>query len=67
MSSSNSVIVAAIEVDSQGLLKALLLPSSPDLRPKKLGITKKIPGRTSVMPKDLGNNNDPGFSPLKAL
>jgi hypothetical protein len=66
-SSSNSVIVVAIKVDSKALLKVLLLLLSPNLRLNKLEITKEIPGRTLVMPKDLGNNNNPGFSPLKAL
>jgi hypothetical protein len=65
-SSSNSVIVITIEVDSKALSKVLSLLLLPDLWPNKLGITKEIPGRTSVMPKDLGNNNNPGFSPLKA-
>jgi hypothetical protein len=64
MSLLNSVVVATKEVNSQGLLKALLLLLSPNLRPKKLGITKKIPNRTLVIPKDPGNNNDLGFSPL---
>jgi len=67
MSSSNSVIVTVIEVDSQRSLKASSLSSSLDLWPEKLRITKKIPNRTSIILKDLGNNNNLGFSPLKAL
>jgi hypothetical protein len=56
----NGVAVVAIEADSQGLLSLLLLPTPlPDLRLNKLGIHKKIPGRTLVVPKDLGNNNNP--------
>ena len=54
-SSSNSVTVIAIEADSQGAskaLKILSLLSSLNLWPNKLGILKKIPSRTSVMPKD---------------
>jgi hypothetical protein len=65
-SSSNSVVVVAIKADSQGALKALKilsLPSSPDLWPDKLGISKKIPGKTSVMPEDQGNSD---YSHLKA-
>jgi hypothetical protein len=59
-SSSNGVIVVAIEADSQGASKASKtssLPLSPNLWPNKLGISKKIPGRTSVMPKDQGNSD----------
>jgi hypothetical protein len=66
-SSSNSVAVVAIEADSQGALKASKTPktslvlSSPDLspglQPNKLGISRKIPGRTLVVPKDQGNNS----------
>jgi hypothetical protein len=69
MSSSSNSVVVAIEVDSQEsskASKASSLLSSPDLQPKKLGISKKIPGRTSVMPEGLGKNNNPGFSPPKA-
>jgi hypothetical protein len=61
-SSSNSVAVIAIEADSQGALKALKTPKtslvllspdlSPGLQPNKLGISRKIPGRTLVVPKD---------------
>jgi hypothetical protein len=62
-SSSNSVVT--IEADSQGASKALKTPSLllspdllPDLQPNKLGITREIPGRTSVVPKDQGNSDD---------
>jgi hypothetical protein len=54
-SSLNSVVVITIEADSQGAskaLKTLLLLSSPNLWPNKLEISKKIPGRTLVIPKD---------------
>ena len=68
--SSNSVAVIIIEADSQGALKASKtssLLSSPDLSPtfqsNKLGISKKIPGRTSVVSEDQGNND---HSNLKA-
>jgi hypothetical protein len=70
-SSSNSVTVITIEADSQGASKALKtssLLSSPDLlptfQPDKLGISKKIPSRTSVVLKDQGNND---YSNPKAL
>ena len=68
--SSNSVAVIIIEADSQGASKAsktsslLSLPDlSPTFQPDKLGISKKIPGRTSVVPEDQGNND---HSNLKA-
>jgi hypothetical protein len=61
--SSNGII----DANSEGLSKALKAPlvlsspnSSPSLRPNKLGIFEKIPGRTSeilMVPKDQGNNN----------
>jgi hypothetical protein len=51
MSSSPNNIIVTIEADSQGALKQLLLLLSLDLRPNKLGITKKIPSKTSVVPK----------------
>jgi hypothetical protein len=61
-SSSNGVIVIAIEADSQGASKTsktsktsslLLSPDlSPTFQPDKLGIPKKIPGRTLVVPED---------------
>jgi hypothetical protein len=70
--SSNGVAVVAVEADSQGSSKAskalslLLSPTpSPDLRPNKLGIHEEIPGRTSVVPKDLGNNNNPDPKTLR--
>ena len=63
-SSSNGVTVIAVEADSQGASKASKtssLLSSPDLsptfQPDKLGISKKIPVRTSVVPEDQGNND----------
>ena len=63
-SSSNGVTVIAVEADSQGASKASktssLLSSpnlSPTFQPDKLGISKKIPGRTSVVPEDQGNND----------
>jgi hypothetical protein len=66
----NSVVVIAIEVDSQALpealkgSKSLLLPSLSNLLPNKLGITRKIPSRTMAIPKNPGNNNNNlGFSP----
>jgi hypothetical protein len=56
-----------INADSEGLSKALKAPlvllspnSSPSLRPDKLGIFEKIPGRTLEIlkvPEDQGNNN----------
>jgi hypothetical protein len=67
----NSVMVVTIEVNSQALLEALkglkllLLLLLPNLLPNKLGITRKIPGRTMAVPKNLGNNNNNlGFLPL---
>jgi hypothetical protein len=64
--SLNGVVVVAVEADSQGSSKAskalllLLSPTpSPNLWPNKLETHKKIPNRTSVVPKDLGNNNNP--------
>ena len=65
-SSLNSIAVVVIEADSLGVLKASktsLLPSLPDLWLDKLRISKKIPGRTSVMLKDQGNSD---YSHLKA-
>ena len=66
-SSSNSVTVITVEADSQRASKTLKtlktssLLSSPDLsptfQPDKLRIPKKIPGRTSVVPEDQGNND----------
>jgi hypothetical protein len=67
MSLLNNIVVTIIKVDFQRLLKALLLLSSLDLRFKKLRIIKKILSKTSIILKDLGNNNNLGFSPLKAL
>jgi hypothetical protein len=68
--SLNSVVVVAVEVDSQASpeaskgSKSPSLSSSPDFLPDKLGITRKIPGRTMAVPKNPGNNNNnPGFSP----
>ena len=67
-SSSNGVAVIAIEADSQGASKASKtssLPLSPNLWPNKLGISKKIPGKTSVVPKDQGNNDHPNPKALR--
>ena len=58
-SSSGNTLVVAVEVDSLPGSK-----SSSPLLPEKLGILQKIPGRTSVIPENQGNNT--GFSPPKA-
>ena len=54
---------SAINTNSKGLLKALKAPSvllllnlRPNLWPNKLGITKKIPSKTFVVPKYQGND-----------
>ena len=59
LSSSSNTLVVAVEVDSLPGSK-----SSSPLLPEKLGILQKIPGRTSVIPENQGNNT--GFSPPKA-
>jgi hypothetical protein len=51
------VLQLLIEADSQGASKQSSLPSSPDFRPNKLGITKKMPGKTSVVPEYQGNSS----------
>jgi hypothetical protein len=56
MSSSSNSVAVVIEADSQGASKQSSLLLSPDLRPNKLGITKTIPGKTSVVPKYQGND-----------
>jgi hypothetical protein len=62
MSSSSNNVVVAVEVDSQAASKTLKQLLSPDLllnlRPENLGISEKIPGKTSVLPKDQGKNNN---------
>jgi hypothetical protein len=46
------------------LLLLLLLTLLSNLWPNKLRIYKKILSKTLVMPKDLGNNNNPDLKTL---